>query len=83
MTPLSGMMIDQGKGTAAAAAALEYDIEIFGSGKHPDFFGTIIAKDEASGQIFVANQEQYKEVQKLFDQYYNYFNPKATKAKVV
>ena len=61
---------------------MEYDIEMFGS-RHPDFIGTIFVKDpENPDQVLVANSSQFKEVQDIFNEYYNYLLPKLKKRKV-
>jgi hypothetical protein len=55
---------------------MEYDFEMFGS-KHPDFIGTIFVRDPTNPEeVHVADSRQYMEVQKIFNEYYNYIMPK-------
>jgi hypothetical protein len=54
-----------------------YDVEMFEK-RAPDFIGSILVKD-SEGDIHVASQEQFNQVRKLFDQYYNYIIPKIEK----
>lgn len=44
--------------------------------KHPDFFGALLAIDPDSDSVHVPNERQYREVQHMFDEYYNYILPK-------
>ena len=54
---------------------------MFGN-RHPDFIGAILVKDWETGIVFVANKKQYDEVQKLFNEYYNYMLPNLELRKV-
>jgi hypothetical protein len=64
------------------SAVMEYDIEMFGS-KHPDFIGTIFVRNPNNpDETLVANARQSQEVQKIFNEYYNYIMPKLQKRKM-
>jgi hypothetical protein len=54
---------------------------MFGN-RHPDFIGCILVKDIETGIIYVANRKQYDDVQKLFNEYYNYIMPDLSLRKV-
>ena len=47
---------------------------MFGN-RHPNFIGSILVKDSETETVYVANKKQYDEVQKLFNEYYNYMLP--------
>ncbi|TNV72781.1 hypothetical protein FGO68_gene904 [Halteria grandinella] len=68
------------------SGTIEFDVNQYGGVfeeiKHPDFFGAIIAQDpERADVAHVATEEQYLQVQQLFDQYYNYILPKLDNKK--
>ena len=55
---------------------------MFGS-KHPDFIGTIFVRNPNNpDETLVANARQSQEVQKIFNEYYNYIMPKLQKRKM-